>query len=209
MTNLKQLLEVLWNEISERLNTPMKWIHLLFVAKPMLQDELVETSDIPWDKLESLMKKCIRPWYRNYDNWTALSWPELWTKVAGLVAGTLANVYVFRDERESEEHFRLLSRYGAIHRGVLFIIVCEGLHIYLIHDCPYSNKSCRCSFVEVQGLRYGFCKHYQPRPYIADMSGMQWDDIFVYFVLSKWSHEREVWVGEELFRLPSTIEALQ
>lgn len=62
------------------------------------------------------------------------------------------------------------------------IISFHGDHVHVAHVCPYSNSSCRCSWIQRSPLwrKYKRNRH-RRRVYVANLSLQQWEDILGYF----------------------------
>ena len=57
------------------------------------------------------------------------------------------DIFRFESARESEDFLNCVRRDGYYRRGLLQICR-EDTHIHIVHDCPYSNGSCRCNWFQ-------------------------------------------------------------
>lgn len=57
------------------------------------------------------------------------------------------DIFRFEDPREYEDFLKCLQRDGHYQRGLLQVCR-EDTHIHVVHDCSYSNGSCRCSWFQ-------------------------------------------------------------
>ena len=58
----------------------------------------------------------------------------------------LSDVLLVRTPEDGRRLRRWLDSCGSTYRGGLFIVADEGDHIHVVHDCPWSNNSCRCKW---------------------------------------------------------------
>ncbi len=122
----------------------------------------------------------------------------------------VSDVVVTPNVESAEGLYRVLHEYGPVHRGRLFFFVFEGNHVHVVHDCPYSNSSCRCSFAKTTEFRRGLRPSLRTRRYLCDFDDIDWHHVFLYFVVSKGNVEkREIWVDGELQRLPTTDQSVR
>lgn len=86
---------------------------------------------------------------------------------------------------ESDEQARLLldDLFGKArsYKNELLLISLHGDHIHVIHDCPYTNGSCRCKIFEGTKAEKHLRRRPAIRPYIRGMSRRDWYYIVLYF----------------------------
>lgn len=124
-----------------------------------------------------------------------------------------SDVFVYRNEGERLGMERLLSDAGSNYRRSLFWFVTdfESNHIHLIHDCSFSNRSCRCAWrAEVISKFPGSLKQaLGKRRYISKFCLDDWIDVFIYYCLRKWGKPQKIWFDGEDQGLPSASESLR
>lgn len=110
------------------------------------------------------------------------------------------------------ERDRLLAQLhvlGGIHRGGLFHYVDDETHIHVLHDCAWSDGSCRCRFKKEIGSG-SFQRSGRTNRLIREFCIADWYDYFVYFVLNKLQRgASEIWIGGEIQGLPSNSELIR
>lgn len=57
----------------------------------------------------------------------------------------------------------------------------HGDHVHTIHDCAYSNKSCRCSFKEFPEAKVDLRRLLRKPPAIETLKRRDWENITIYF----------------------------
>lgn len=65
----------------------------------------------------------------------------------------VTDVVWFRNSDEGDRIQQKLHQYGETGRRKLFMWVREPTHFHVIHDCLYSNNSCRCSWKKEECIR--------------------------------------------------------
>lgn len=58
----------------------------------------------------------------------------------------VSDVLLCNNEEDRRRLHRWLDSCGSTYRGGLFLWVYEGNHYHVVHDCPWSNASCRCKW---------------------------------------------------------------
>lgn len=109
------------------------------------------------------------------------------------------------------EHHQLLGllklRAGE-YRGAFFLVSSHGDHIHVIHDCAFSNRSCRCSwkkdFQTQARLRGRIRKAIQ----LGTIDQEGWQKIILYFT-SGGRHCKIFVLGGRVQRLPNGIENME
>lgn len=124
-----------------------------------------------------------------------------------------SDVFVFRNDGERARMERILSDAGSNYRRRLFWFVTdvESNHIHVIHDCSYSNRSCRCIW------RGNFIAQFPgavkqaigKRRDISEFTIDDWLDVFIYYCLRKWGKPQKIWYNGEDQGLPSALESLR
>lgn len=130
-----------------------------------------------------------------------------------------SDVFVVRNGRECKGLTKLCDIAGANYGGDLFFYVVdsnpgegkEKSHIHVVHDCSYSNRSCRCVWrSEILSKFQGCCKQaIGTRKFISSLSVVDWTDEFIYYFLRKWGSPAKIWFRREDQRLPTASDALR
>lgn len=124
-----------------------------------------------------------------------------------------SDVFVYRNDGERFGMEQLLSTAGANYRRNLFWFVTdiEANHIHLIHDCSFSNRSCRCAWrSEIIAKFPGSLKQaLGKRRFISKFCLDDWLDVFIYYCLRKWGKPQKIWYNGEDQGLPSALESLR
>lgn len=124
-----------------------------------------------------------------------------------------SDVFVFHNDGERISMEFLLHSAGTNYRRDLFWFVTDvgENHIHVIHDCAYSNRSCRCAWrSEILAKFPG--RHKQAlgkRRCLSQFCRDDWIDVFIYYSLRKWGKPSEIWFKRENQRLPSAHESLR
>lgn len=61
------------------------------------------------------------------------------------------------------------------------IISLHDDHIHIIHSCPYSNRSCRCSWLQNEEIQANLRRKVRQRNRISSLGGDDWRNILYYF----------------------------
>lgn len=104
---------------------------------------------------------------------------------------------------------RWLASKGSTYPGGLYLWVDEGDHFHVIHDCAYSNGSCRCAWSQEAIIRRNVRRPLRRTKWISELDAIDWYNIFLYFALQKWQTRPEIWIGGTLQRSPNYSEGLQ
>lgn len=121
----------------------------------------------------------------------------------------LADVILYQTPEECNKIREYLSRVGEHHSGQLFLYSHdpEKRHIHVVHDCKWSDRSCRCSWRRnlVYGIRKQSLQYNRPIRFINEQG---WYDVYIYYILAKRS-DREIWIRHQVQRLPTECETLR
>lgn len=130
-----------------------------------------------------------------------------------------SDVFIVRNGSECEGLIKLCDLAGSNYGGDLFFYVAdsdtgkgkEKTHIHVVHDCSYSNRSCRCVWrSEILAKFPGCCKQANgARKFISHLSIVDWTDEFIYYFLRKWGSPSKIWLRREDQGLPSASDALR
>lgn len=120
----------------------------------------------------------------------------------------IADVFLPRDPGNIFEILRLLSDAIGGRKNGFIGYSSDGDHLHIIHDCSYSNRTCRCRFKE-RLEPYGiFKKHGRFVKSIAELKHGDWYNIVVYYFLSK-RGVKQLRIDGETSRFPLDSELLQ
>lgn len=115
----------------------------------------------------------------------------------------LSNVVLIRDSRHHGEVVRILRNEVVNHPGKFFIWTDEGDHIHVVHDCAYPGGQCRCKIFQHDVIRGSLQKPLRRIKYASDLDKTDWENVLIYFGLSKWPSEHQIWIGGRLQRSAS------
>lgn len=114
--------------------------------------------------------------------------------------------------RDSDHHNRVieaLTAAGDRHVGKLFIVVDEGDHVHYVHDCAFSNRTCRCRWLQSEDVRRNVRPDLRRVKSMGELSTNDYAGIFVYFLVSKWQSFRSLWIGGAVQGLPGSDESIR
>lgn len=121
----------------------------------------------------------------------------------------ISQVLSFRNSGHRKEVLRRLVERLPGYPGDLFIWTDEGDHIHFVHDCPYSNGSCRCGIFKDELFRGTFRTNLRGARYINELDTVDWYNVFLYFVYSKWPCTSQIWTRGRLRRSPIASEIIR
>lgn len=141
---------------------------------------------------------------------------EFYNGQARLLAGSvkdrsrkyIADVFLPRDSGDIFEILRLLSDAIGGRKNGFIGYSSDGDHLHIIHDCSYSNRTCRCRFKERLEPFGIFKKHGRFIKSIAELEHRDWYNIVVYYFLSK-RGIKQLRIDGEISRFPLDSELLQ
>lgn len=124
-------------------------------------------------------------------------------KVYSTTRHYISDVIPYGTVGERDRLLAQLHELGRSHRGGLFHYVDDETHIHVIHDCAWSDRSCRCRFKKEIGSR-SFQRNGRTNRILREFSNADWYDYFIYFVLNKLQRgTSEIWIDGEIQRLPT------
>ncbi|GBN73222.1 hypothetical protein AVEN_256141-1 [Araneus ventricosus] len=85
----------------------------------------------------------------------------------------------------------------------------EKTHIHIVHDCRYSNRSCRCKWKEHPYVRRGIKRSICRPKFISEFSLIDWINVFIYFLLLKWKGRQEISINRTVRRLQGFVEDIR
>uniref|UniRef100_A0AB74ULK2 Nonstructural protein 1 n=1 Tax=Scindoambidensovirus sp. TaxID=2809839 RepID=A0AB74ULK2_9VIRU len=112
----------------------------------------------------------------------------------------ISQVLLYRDREHRGRILRRLRNELIGYPGKLFIWTDEGDHLHLIHDCPYSNGTCRCRIFKGEDLRFPVRSPMRRLRNIQELDQIDWTNVILYFILSKWKSQSQIWIGGRLQR---------
>lgn len=120
----------------------------------------------------------------------------------------VTDVILFRNERDLYKIVGILCKYGRSRRNGMFGFSVEDNHIHVIHDCSFSDGTCRDiwrkqieSIGEIKPLR-------KEVKFIWKFTRTDWYDVFVYFFCRK-RGTRQIWVRGENWKTPSDAQLVR
>lgn len=120
----------------------------------------------------------------------------------------VSDVVASRSTGEANKFARRISEIGKNYPGNLLIVATHNEHVHVVHDCPYSNSSCRCQILKEEQIktnRRGAIRKYKA---ISGIESDQWERIIQYFLSNnRWI--QFVKMGGSVVRLPNGYKNLQ
>lgn len=107
--------------------------------------------------------------------------------------------------RSSEQHgnvLRILKQQIVDHPGKFFIWTDEGDHIHIVHDCAYPGGQCRCRIMQHPEIRGSLQKPLRRIKFVSELDEIDWANVLLYFGVSKWPSQQQIWIGGRLQGLP-------
>ena len=103
---------------------------------------------------------------------------------------------------ENDEHgARCMQRLRSVEHGYpgqFLLYVNEGNHMHIVHDCPHSNGTCRCSFNKGDDFRGPNRSNIRQVKYIGDLTPTDWANVFLYFGVRKRMFSPKIWIAGKL-----------
>lgn len=120
----------------------------------------------------------------------------------------ISDVILFRSSKQLDRILQVLGNYGKSRSGGMFGYSVEDDHVHVIHDCAFSDGTCRDvwrkqieSIGEVKPMR----KELKP---LWKFSRTDWYDVFIYFFLRK-RGTRQIWFRGESWKEPSNDQLVR
>lgn len=120
----------------------------------------------------------------------------------------ISDVIILRDIQLRDQCLDILREYGRSRRNGLFGFSEEGDHIHVIHDCSYTNRSCRDIWISQVKPFGSVQKTGKPVKYIWEFKRTDWYDVFIYFFVRK-RGERAIFIRGESRKIPSNDECVR
>lgn len=105
--------------------------------------------------------------------------------------------------RDNGHRIRILKRLREEllgYPGKFFLWTDEGDHIHLVHDCSYSNGTCRCRIFKSEDFRFPVRSPMRRLRSIQELDTIDWQNVLLYFIMSKWPRESQIWIGGRIQR---------
>lgn len=114
----------------------------------------------------------------------------------------LSNIVLIRSAEQHREVIRILRGQVLDHPGKFFIWTDEGDHVHIVHDCAYPSGQCRCRILQHEVIRGSLQKPLRRIKYATELDKTDWTNVLLYFGVSKWPSQSQVWIGGRLQRSP-------
>lgn len=121
----------------------------------------------------------------------------------------VSDVLLVRGPEHRREIVEYLHGSSPRYHGKLLIWAAEGSHVHIVHDCAYSNGSCRCALFNSGLIRDALFPALRRQRFLRQFDSIDFYNVIIYFILQKWESEREIWINRELQRLPTESEIVQ
>lgn len=142
-------------------------------------------------------------------------WEHVWSRLASEHWGNnqhlLSDVVVYGTADEGDRLAHWLRACCGKHPGKFFAWSRDSDHFHILHDCPYSTRSCRCRWRQASIISDRIRRRLRRRPAkrILCLSIEDWKNIFIYFFLQEWVSEKEIWIRGTRWRCPTQDVSLQ
>ena len=120
----------------------------------------------------------------------------------------ISDVILYRNSRQLSEILQVLCNYGRSRLNGMFGFSVEDDHIHVIHDCAFSDGTCRDvwrkqveSIGEIRPSR-------KENKSIWKFTRTDWYDVFIYFFLRK-RGTRKIWIRGESWKAPSDAQLVR
>ena len=125
----------------------------------------------------------------------------------------LSDVIVFKAGESDRLRSALISA-GETYTGSLFFFVFESDHVHVVHDCPYSNCSCRCKWRKhpliVRNVRPRLRRQRGAANTLLNLFTIDdWKAIFFYFIVRKWECFKALWTAGRRQAIPDFLKDLR
>ncbi|GFR07575.1 initiator protein NS1 [Trichonephila clavata] len=127
----------------------------------------------------------------------------------GLTRRYISDVLVVGAGKERRNVLEWLEGNGSNFPGKLFGYSEEETHIHVVHDCPYSNRSCRCRWRNHPGIRNALKKPIRRPKYLRQFTWVDWIYIIIYFYVSKRSGQKKIWIDGRVRGLPDRSQSIR
>lgn len=93
-----------------------------------------------------------------------------------------SDVFACESAQRASDLCREFNRRGNTYPRRLLIVVRHGNHVHTLHDCPYSNKSCRCNFKNFPEAQDDLRRLLRKPRAIETLQKHDWENIAKYFL---------------------------
>jgi hypothetical protein len=97
----------------------------------------------------------------------------------------VSDLFVLDDEEQTERYASYMARKSRNHAGGFVLVSSHPSkrHIHVMHDCAYSDRSCRCSWLRTEKTKAGerFRKRLRRVIPIHKLGPRDWRNILIYF----------------------------
>lgn len=110
----------------------------------------------------------------------------------------ISQVLPVRDDHHRRRILKRLRSELVGYPGKLFLWTDEGDHFHFVHDCSYSNGTCRCRIFKGEEFRFPIRCPLRRTRGIHELDRIDWTNVLLYFIMSKWPSESQIWIGGRL-----------
>nr|AQN78648.1 putative protein 3 [Viltain virus] len=137
-------------------------------------------NEVPgnFEKVFGSLEKELQGWYRDQSE-------QFRQTYKGDTRKYVADVLLTRNDECNDGALGQLLKYVSERKSGFLGYVDDGDHIHIIHDCSYSQRTCRCRFKEVLQQFGVFKSNERFVRSLADIEAADWRRILVYYFLSK------------------------
>lgn len=120
----------------------------------------------------------------------------------------LSDVLACDNSGEANRIARQVIRTARDYPGNLCLVSTHDDHVHIVHDCPFSDGSCRCKIFKEEAVKIKRRGAIRKRKAISSIESDNWDDIVEYFISNgRWLQFAKV--GGSVVGLPNGYQTLQ
>lgn len=120
----------------------------------------------------------------------------------------VSHVIPFRNDQQADRIVQVLQSFGRTRSNGMFGFSVDKGHIHIIHDCAWSDNSCRCQFrkqIEPFGGVKPNSKEVKP---MWKFTITDWYDVFLYFFIRK-RGTKNLWAGGTSWTEPDNSQLVR
>ena len=121
----------------------------------------------------------------------------------------ISEVILFDNAGQRRRLIQWFIECGPYHPGGLFGWVDEGNHMHVFHDCAHSGRQCRCRIQETKDFRRPLRDPMRRVKFIGELDEIDWQNVFIYFLMQKRESRSQVWIGGRLQGPPTDSEVIR
>lgn len=157
--------------------------------EPLRLRRLKEQQPESYQELASQLQDVVNPWV-----------PTIVRQKFEATRKYISQVVPYGDSQHRHRCIGLLRERCVGYPGKFFLWTDEGTHLHVVHDCPFSNGTCRCRILQGPDFRGQVRRLSRRVRSIQELDSIDWTNVILYFILSKWPCQSQVWINGRLQR---------